>query len=325
MFAFYSQNEWFNQKQQVIDNGPLEKVVIGTQDATLSSLLFIAQRKGFFQEYGLDVTFKKYDNGTPAIEALFGGDSIDIVSAPETPIVLQSFKRSDFSILGGIAHSDNDFRIIARRDKGIEVERDLVGKKIGYVKGSGAHYYLSLFLVQNQMTFSDVELVERLASELPRSLTEGDVDAITAWSPQTTLTQALLGNNAIEFDHSGVMRRDLYLIAKNDFIKSRHELITRLFRALDKASEFAKTNRNESIKSVAEIIGWNEDVLAETWDRFNFELFFDQMMLTNFDNEARWAIQNGLYATSEIPNALDYIYPDAMKEVNPMAVEIFGT
>jgi NitT/TauT family transport system substrate-binding protein len=46
--------------------------------------------------------------------------------------------------------------------------------------------------------------------------------------------------------------------------------------------------------------------------------------LLSLEDGARWAIRNKFTDATKVPNYLDYIYVDALKEVNPSAVKMAG-
>ncbi len=64
-----------------------------------------------------------------------------------------------------------------------------------------------------------------------------------------------------------------------------------------------------------------EDI-ALHWEEFTFEMSLDQTLLINIESEARWAIRNELTDAREVPNYLDYVYPDALEQVKPDAVTV---
>jgi NitT/TauT family transport system substrate-binding protein len=75
---------------------------------------------------------------------------------------------------------------------------------------------------------------------------------------------------------------------------------------------------------VAQRLKMDGEVLTATWGYFQFKLFLDQSILLSLEDGARWAIRNKLTDATKIPNYLDYVYMDALKEVNPSAVTIAG-
>ncbi len=51
-------------------------------------------------------------------------------------------------------------------------------------------------------------------------------------------------------------------------------------------------------------------------------LMLDQTILMSLEDEARWAMREGLTDKKEIPNYLDFIYVDALEQVKPETVTI---
>lgn len=48
----------------------------------------------------------------------------------------------------------------------------------------------------------------------------------------------------------------------------------------------------------------------------------DQTILMSLEDEARWAMREGLTDKKEPPNYLDFIYVDALEQVKPETVTI---
>ena len=66
----------------------------------------------------------------------------------------------------------------------------------------------------------------------------------------------------------------------------------------------------------------DKETTALIWESFSFKLFLDQTIPITLEDEARWAIKEGLVDKKDVPNYLDYIYVDALKEAKPEAVTI---
>ena len=58
------------------------------------------------------------------------------------------------------------------------------------------------------------------------------------------------------------------------------------------------------------------------WAEFSFQLLLDQTILVSMEDEARWAMKEGLTDKKEVPNYLDFIFMDALELVKPEAVTI---
>lgn len=302
----------------------IEKIVLGAETVPHSSPVWIAEYKGYFREQGLNVEVKEFESGRTALRSMLNAEGIDIATAAQTPVVLNSFSRNDYAIVAGMVYSDNDIKMLARQDRGINAPADLKGKTVGVTAGSSGHFFLGLFMAYCQMRASDFKTMDMEPARLSQALIEGQVDAIATWEPHIYKTRKNLGDKAFLLSSGGIYRTDFYFIARKEFIRSRFDGLKRFLRAIEKAEGFIRKNNKEAMDIVVQRLKMDRETLNETWDGFQFALFLDQSILTSLEDEARWAIRNRLADATKVPNYLGYVYADALKAVKPEAVLIAG-
>jgi len=314
---------WFSQDQEESKEftGIRETVRISTTGPG-SSLIMIAEEQGLFTQQGLDVTVKEYPSGKRSLEeGIFVGE-VDVAHTAETPIVFNSFERQDFSIVATIGSSDNAPRIIARKDQTIQKPGDLRGKRIATQEVSSVHFFLHLFLVKYGLSEKDVNLSFKKAEDLPAALARGEIDAFSMREPFISEASTLLGDNAVIFAEPGLYLKTFNLVASNSMIKDKPEVISRILLALIQAEEFAKNHPDQAIKIVSNKLGVEESVIAALWPGLDLGVSLDQSLLLSLEDEARWVIESELTDRTEVPNHLDFIYPDGLEAVKPEAVTI---
>jgi len=303
-------------------DGPLEKVTIGiSATSLLPSLVHIAEEKGYFLGEGIDVEIKEYPTGKAALAATFNGE-VDMGTVADTPIVTNSFERNDFAVLVTILDSARHAKALARKDSNISTPQDLVGKKVATTIGTTAHFFLVTFFTLNGIDTSDVEIVDLRPGEMVVAITSGNVDAIFAWEPNILESQKSLGDNAIVLSSRVGYEATFNLTTKNDFIENHPESIRKIIKALAKAEEFTKDNREESVDIIALRLGADREDIDKLWDDYRFRLSLSQTLITTLEDEARWAIRSSFTDKTEVPNYLDYIHMDALEEVKPEAISI---
>ncbi len=298
-----------------------DKVTVGISKSFTSVTVYVAQKKGFFSDEGLDVTLKEYSSGKKATEALFIGE-VDISTVADIPVVFNGFKRGDFCVFATSTYTYSSIKIIARKDRGIKTGADLKGKKIGVNKGTTSHFYLAVFLIHNRLPISEVEIINIKMPELPSALKNGVVDAISVWEPHTQKTKQLLGDHAIELQSSEIMRENSNFATMKQFDKEHPQILQKLLRALDQATTFIKDEEEKSQEKVAESLNLSRDTVKATWDDFVFGISLDQSLLVGWDDMARWAIKNRLVKKNKFPNYLNYICLDALEAVKPNSITI---
>jgi len=162
--------------------GIREPITIGVEQSPLLALIMIAEDQGFFSKQGVDVTVKYYASGKLALNGMFSGE-VELATPAETPIVFSSFERIDFGIVATIGSSDNDPKIVARRDKEIQKPGDLRGKRIATQKASAVHFFLHSFLIKHGLSEKDIKLSFKHPDELVPALTNGEIDAFCMREP----------------------------------------------------------------------------------------------------------------------------------------------
>ncbi len=315
---------WLNQKQQESFSGKREPVRIAIPREPLNSLLIIATELGFFSREGLDVVrMKEFSTGTGkrGLEGLLAGD-LDIATSADTAIVFMSFRNQDFRVVASHGSSDNDPRIVGRKDRGIKALADLRGKRIGTPIGTIMHFFLHTVLVKNGLSEKDVTLVFKKIEELPPALARGEVDAISIREPHTDAAERLLGKNAIVFSLPGLYTKTINVVAGVKLVNEKPEIVRRVIRGLIEAEEFVKKNPVRAIQIVSDDLGMNKAELSAIWSEMNLQVSLDQQLLLSLEEQARWAIKNRLTDKKQVPNYLNFIYMDALKEVKPEAVTI---
>ncbi len=301
--------------------GPLLKATLGVETSLLPAAVWVAENQGYFQEQGLDLTIKEFDSGRLSfLDMLDNG--VDISTVAPTPIMFNSFNRQDFSVFSTFVYSYDDVKVIVRNGSNIKTAQDLKGKKVGTPAGTTGQFFLAAFLTYENMAESDVEAVNIKPSDLPNALNTGKVDAIIIWEPHAYNAQKLLGNNAIRLPSSEVYRETFNFMVMNDFAQNNPEVLKRFLAAIDQATIFIKKNKKEAQDIVAQRLGLDKQVMTVLWDDFTFEISLAQSLIITLEDEARWAIKNNLTNKKQVPNYLNYIYLDALQEVNPKAISI---
>ena len=311
---------WLGQKQVT----PRDKITIAIPGEPLNALLIIARELDLLSREGLDVMVKdEYSSGTGAraLEGMLAGD-VDVTTSADTAIVFKSFERQDFRIVASHGSSDNDPRIVARKDRGISKLSDLRGKRIGTPKGTTMHFFLHVVLVKNGISEKDALISHKKLEELPSALANAEFDALSVREPYVSEAMKLLGGNAVVFAEPGFYVKTLNVVARNSFIKERPDTIKKLLRALLRAEEFARKEPDQAMKIVSNRLKLGQSEMAALRPDLDLRVSLDQRLLVSLEDQARWAIKNKLTDRTAAPNYLNFIYPDGMEAVRPEGVSI---
>jgi NitT/TauT family transport system substrate-binding protein len=298
--------------------GPVEKITVAAAAYLTGALVYVAEDQGYFEENGLEVTIKDYGSGKAAADALLAGEA-DISTSAGFVFVSNSFDHADLRVLGTVATAQVK-ELVARKDKGITTTDDLIGKKIGVTKKSGAEFALGVFLIFNALSYEDVELVDLKPSEIVEAISNGDIDATFTWDPYLYSIKGELGDNAISWPGG----QDFYfvLITKEDWVENNSAAAERFMKSLLEAEDYIKGNSEEAKEFVKDRFDYGSDYMDYSWPKQEFAVILEQAMLIAFEDQARWRIDNNLTDATRVLNYLDYIYLDALEKVKPEAIGI---
>lgn len=300
---------------------PPEKLTVAAVSVPLGTPVWVAEAEGFYREEGLEVTLHSFELGKEALDAMLAGEA-DVATVAATPIVLASFTRRDFVVFANMSYADNDCKIVARRDRGIEAAADLKGKTVGTPKGTSGQYFLEAFLAHHGLAHDAVAIRDMKPARMADGLRRGEVDAVAVFEPYALETRKRLGDNAVVITAPEVYRETFNLTTRRQFADARPQALVKFLRAIVRAEDFIHTHPAEVQAIMAQRTGMSPTDLASVMPDFTFTLSLRQSLLSLLEDEARWAIRRGLVQGKTVPNYLGLLYPDALEAVSREAVTI---
>lgn len=295
-------------------------LAMGIIEDPVNWLVLVAQEGGFFQKYGLSPSIHFYPSGKRALQGLLDG-TVDITSSSEVPIALAGFRRKDFRILAAVGSSDDEVKIVSRKDHGVFKPADLAGKHIATQSGSAIHFFMHLFLLKNGID-NEVKRTFMLIENLPGALHKGTLDAISTREPFVTQTIKLLGENAIIFSVPGLYRKSSHLVIRKEILDTRPGVVTALHKALLDAGQWIKHYPEKAVKIITAKTGIQTGDVEKILQYFDLRLRFDQSTMDILDDTAEWAVANGLVEQQNRPNYLLLIDPGILSQLAPTAVSV---
>jgi len=298
----------------------ISTIRLGITRSPSSWLVHIADSKGYFKQQGLNISLINFKSGKRALKAMFD-DRVDLATTAEGPVVFFSLIRDDFSIVSTISITSNDNVIVARKDVGIESPADLKGKAIATQVASSAHYYLYLFLKNNDMTGIDIIQSYMDIEKLPDAIVSGLADAIASREPYISETKKRLGDNAIVFETPGLYLKSFLLVGFRDYLEDNPEKMQKIVAALLQAEQFVNDNQSQAIELLAKKFSLTNEEVSSILQYLDLSISLDQLLLDKLKDEANWILESKLTENWNIPNYMDFIDRNALNIVKPEAIE----
>lgn len=296
-----------------------ERIRIAISEECLSALVLLARENGAFERHGLDVEVVPYSSSTLAMQALRSGD-VEAATAADVPVVIATLEGDVPQIIATIGRSQDDVRIVARRDRGISEPADLVGKSICTREETAAEFFLHTFLARHGLDESELELVIDTFEAAVSGVAEGVWDAAALRSPHLDRLTEELGPNGIVFSEPGLYVKTMNLCVADSL---EHDTRVRLLKALvdaehPKDPEMLPRWRQELSETLADEI----DLLCDAQVTDEFLVRLDQSLLLSLEDAARWIISERGDADMEVPDFLDQLDLAPLDEVDPDRISV---
>lgn len=268
-----------------------QRLTIAVGQQPLSGLLFIAAERGFFDAEGLEVELRPYSHGKLATKAVADG-AVDLATTAEMPFIAATRAGQGLVAIATIESSDQQNFIVARKDRGIERPRDLIGKRVGIIPGTSSEIFLGAFLITHGIAKTKLELAPYQIDTIATALESGAVDAVSAWALSTALLKQKLGSSVQVFDEEGLYVQNWLLVARRERAAAQQASIQKALRALIRAEDYAAENPQAAIDIVARSLGVDARLLSTIWPNFGFYVGLHQYLLINLENHARLSRSN---------------------------------
>jgi aliphatic sulfonates family ABC transporter substrate-binding protein len=232
---------------------------IGYQ-STPNWLLLVAKNMNLFEKAGLAPTFTKFTAGITMIPAA-QNDEIDLGDVGDVPFLMGLSQGVDWVMIGISDEGAYTEGLVARKNSGIKSFADLKGKRIGYFKGSTAHFGLVMALRQTGVRAEQVEFVPLTPAEQLAALITNRIDAAMTWEPwmQNMVHEADAKIITTEGDLGIYTNVDGYAV-RRAWLLAHRETAVRFLRALRMAFDLVQKDRAIAISTVA-----REMNIKEAW------------------------------------------------------------
>ena len=285
----------------------------------LSLPLYVAQAEGYFASAGLAPKIIDCVGGHQCLALVLDG-SADIATASDSPVMFRSFERDDYVVIGTLASTSDDVKLVARKSAGIALPGNLRDKKVGVVRGSSSQFFLDSYLLWHGIDPKSVDSIWLQPDEMSAALRSGKVAAVAVWEPFAFDTLTALKDDAIVLPHSGVYALCFNLVARRRLAGARDAELVKLLRAVARAEAFIQHNPRQAQAILRQRLGVDQRFIDWVWPGLRFQLALDQSLVKTLETEARWAVREGHVEGKTVPNYLHYLYTPPLREVDANAV-----
>lgn len=244
------------------------KIRIGTQPWIGYGPWWIAQEKGLFAKYNLEVELVDFIQDTE-VNAAFASGEMDAANVATHTAIKLFANGVDLKVVLLEDASYEADAILA--PKSITSIRDLAGKAIAYEEGSTSDLLLNYALAQNGLSLADIRPVPMPASDAGAALIAGQVQVAVTYEPY--ISAALASNPDLALLYTAAERPGLVsdvFIVSGKFARQNPEAVRALLKVWDEAIAFYKSNPNEAKAIIAKAVGSSPEELKTAFDGVRF-------------------------------------------------------
>ncbi len=185
--------------------------------------LLVAEERGLFEKYGVNVKIQRFSSGPLAIRALEAGD-LDMAYIGMPPLYHAYERGQRFRIVAKVNYGQA--ALITHTNSPIQSLKDLRGKKIAGIRaGSGMDVLLRAYILEELAELDsekDVKIIPMPAKIMHGALMHDVVDAAFTWEPY--VSEAILADKArIVLDlNKFIPKYPWYVIAATEHATGQH-------------------------------------------------------------------------------------------------------
>src|SRR5262245_43464875 len=232
-----------------VSGAALQKVPTSTGiDAVFAAFVVAAERK-IFEKYGLETSYKPFDDGNVALDALLTGSS-DIGSTSELGGLARWDKGAKLYVTSYGVTSQQQIGITAREE--IKNPEDLIGKTVGFPRASGVHYYFERYVKHYKLPVDKIKVKNLQAPEMVAALERRDIDAFFLWEPwHTKAVQLVQGAHVLaRSGDDNVYVLTVYNYYSYGLIEDQPRAVAAT-RALIEATDYCATHQEDAAQITA--------------------------------------------------------------------------
>ena len=201
---------------------------------------------------GVEVKWVEFPAGPQILEALAVG-SLDFGFTGDTPPVFAQAAGKDIWYVGLEPPKPTSSAILLPPNSGIRALADLKGKRIGFQKGSSAHYLVLRALEKGGLQWSDITPLYLAPSDARAAFEKGALDAWGIWDPYYAAAE-IDGRARVLTTGQGLSSNNSFYLGSRELTR-RPAVVKGLFGALSQADAWGKAKLPATAKFLSDATG----------------------------------------------------------------------
>lgn len=228
----------------------------------------IAEEEGLFEENGIEVELRWFDNYTESLDGLAAGQlDANCQTLNDTIAFVGNAVEGEVAVLVNDNSTGND-KIIVTED--IQTIQDLTGKDVGVEAGVVDDFLLSLALDDAGMSRSDVNIVDLETEAAANAFFAGRVDAVGAFPPFWLTALEREGSHELTSSAAFPGAIPDLLVTTQTLVNNRPDAVEALVETWFDIRTFMEENPERANEIIRERVGVTQEELELFEDGITF-------------------------------------------------------
>jgi ABC-type nitrate/sulfonate/bicarbonate transport system substrate-binding protein/LysM repeat protein len=246
---------------------PLQKINVAYSSISGNqAALWVAQDKGFFRKYGLEVQAVLIESGTTTSQALVAGD-LTFANVAGPAVIQSNLRGADAVIIAGVL---NTLIFQLYTDKNITRPDQFKGKSVSVTRfGSATDFAMRYALEKYGLDVNNDVAILQLGNHPAQlaALEAGRVQGAMLSMPTSLRAKKMGFSMMADLQMLGLEYQHTSIATTKTLIKSKPDMVRDFLRAYIEGIHYAKTHRKETLEVLAKYLRVDDkEVLDETYE-----------------------------------------------------------
>jgi ABC-type nitrate/sulfonate/bicarbonate transport system substrate-binding protein/LysM repeat protein len=246
---------------------PLQKINVAYSSISGNQVaLWVAQDKGFFRKYGLEVQAVLIESGTTTTQALVSGE-ISLAQVAGPAVIQSNLRGADAVIIAGVI---NTLTFQLYTERGITRPDQFKGKSVAVTRfGSATDFAMRYALDKYGLDPNKDVAILQMGNQPAQlaALEAGKVQGAMLSAPTSLRAKKMGFTMLADLQMLGLEYQHTSITTSRSLLKSKPDLVRDFMRAYIEGIHYAKTHRKETLDILAKYLRTDDkEVLEDTYE-----------------------------------------------------------